>query len=226
MDSSKDIRELNHLAEKLRGLYALAWRKREAFSPKNPYNYDKVWMSAAETIKNIGADPVLYVDAQFILMSGKKKGVMPTDLLGEDAIDRYKKMIARGTTPYEAEMNNQIFYLKSLLKANQNKEPDDILMDEHMPIKAFIRMMLCSEDALGFIGKKFRNSAILELEFDPGVKELIKNKYGTRYKRIYPERVSTRPIVQYFEDPGPPEENTKTRNYARRPKRYSQQDNF
>jgi hypothetical protein len=205
---------LNKLAKRLKDLYTQI-KKRENRLYCCSSKFDECWMKVAMVVDQLQADPILYLESQFLIPSTGK--IFPTHLYGEAAISRYKSVLGRDN-PFQQKLDNQVFYLKRCLETYPDRSIDDVLLDKRMPFKNFFRVIMCSQSICNQVIEKYGEGAKEELEFDPGLKQLIEKQYETRYRRIFPKRLSNRTSVQHIEDPGPPSKTIPGRNYPRRRK--------
>ena len=211
--SKDEIVYLNKLAKKIKKLFITVKKRHNPEFICHP-RFESCWFKAACKVFQLKADPILFVESQFLIPSETE--ILPNKIYGDSAVRRYKIVAAREKNPFELQIENQVFYLQGCAQSFTDKTLDEILADPKMPFKNFFRLMACSEEAVDDISKKYRKQAILELESNPGIKELIKQKYESRYKRFFPERVSDRINGEPIEDAGAPEEISKQRNYPRR----------
>jgi len=210
---------INKLAKKIRTLYE-AKRSTKTKKYKASVKFDAAWIKIAQVVIDIGADPVLYIESQFMIPDGYANGQYPypSQLYNELAKSKYKQISSRPQSPFELSFTNQVWYVRDLQKTFSHKTLDEILSDPISPLKSYIRVMLCGSEVLDFILEKYGKEAVKELEWDQGLNEFIKNNYESRYKRIFPERLSTWSSGEYSEDPGPPSEITQRENQAKRRK--------
>lgn len=212
----------NRLATKLQLLY-----EKKRTTPRSTYKsakkFDACWPRVAKVVTDLNADPVLFIEAQFLIPGGNlDRGFpFPSQLYGDAAIQKYRAVAAWDSTPFEASFNNQAKYVRDLQATFPERTIDEILLDPRSPIKNFTRVILCSPEAYEGAFKRYGEDAKKELESDTGLNEFIKNNYGSRYKRIFPERLPTWIGGEHSEDPGPPATSARRKNY---PKRRKQSD--
>jgi hypothetical protein len=185
------LRELNRLARKIQSIFeAKKSTKRKIY--KSAKKFEGCWIKAAEVVNRLKANPEAYLDAQFKIPNGNLDGgtPFPNQIYNDLAVRKYLLYIKKQRPSYEKLVNNQVAYLSLLQEQNPEKDTDDFLLDPRTPLKNFTRVILCSEDVYKDIFEMYGTEARKELEFEPGLDEYLRTNYGTRYKRIYPERVS------------------------------------
>ena len=212
----------NRLATRIQLLY-----EKKRTTPRAAYKsakkFDVCWPKVAKVVTDLSADPVLFIEAQFLIPGGNQdRGFpFPTQLYGDDAIAKYRAVREWDNTPFESSFNNQARYVRDLQGAFPECTIDEILMNPNSPIKNFTRVILSSPEAYDSVFKRYGEDAKKELQSDTGLNEYIKNNYGSRYKRIFPERLPTWIGGEHSEDPGPPATSARREN---NPKRRKQPD--
>jgi hypothetical protein len=186
-----NIQKLNRLATKLKSIY----EKKRSTRKKNykcASKFDNCWIKIAEVVDAMGADPALYIEAQFLIPGWTPNDgpPLPTQLYGEKAKDKYIKLKQLPESPYESAIKNQINYLSLLLNSRPYLTKDEILMDKKSPFSSFFRIIFCEQANYDLFFKKYGAEARKELEFEIGLNDHLKKKYATRYNRIFPERLS------------------------------------
>jgi len=187
-----------------------------------------IWGSIGDVIDELKADPFDYIEAQFAIPASPRHldrygFVRPIHLYRQDAISRYLKYMSQGGLGFSQQVSAQVIYLKGLIEAKMDKGGDDtelilsdILMDPSSPIRPFARILLCPWHLTNKILARFRDRIEIELGSDPGLKNYIKRKYGSRYTIVYPERIPESDGSECSEEPRSPEEPGQRRIVARK----------
>jgi len=170
-------------------------------------NYNQMtWQRVGDVVDQLGADPYIFIDAQFAsyvppTQLNRNGFIKPQFLHKIDSIQRYQSYVSQAANDLENQIRTQILYIQGLVDA---KFPDgkeiskqesikfinDILLDPQSPIRPFARILLCNLSHVDRILELFYEKIVAELNFNPGLKNYIKKKYGSRYSLIYAKRVS------------------------------------
>jgi hypothetical protein len=211
-----DLIELNKLSKRLQQLYETRRRLIEPKYRQSAKRFESSWMKVAQLVKSINADPVAYIESQFIVPNGYglKPYPYPNQMYGDIALSKYKQLQKRPNSPFEMAFNTQISYVKNLQSTFNEKSLDEILSDPLMPIKNFTRVMLCSSEAYEEIFNTYGKEAQKELQSEVGLSEHIKKNYESRYKRIFRERLPAWTGSEHSEDPGPPSKIKRGQTYS------------
>jgi hypothetical protein len=155
--------------------------------------FDDVWIRLCNILELYKACPVLYIESLFETWDGWDSIPYPHLLCGPVAIKKYKEYLSRKTTTGELEFINQIKRLneyQEIYNKNNIKTIDEILLIKELPMKAYTRVMFCSENALDQVKQLYAKIAVAEIESNPSLKKYIKQNYVSRYTRLFPQRLS------------------------------------
>jgi len=147
------------------------------------------------------ASPVLYLESLFEKWGGIP---FPSQLCGERSMTIFSQYLEKGETVGQMEFENEIRILNNYLNNpnNKEKELDDVLLLDFLPIKSYTRVLLCSDNIFDKL-KKYTGTAIAELKSNPSTNKYIKENYVSRYIRLFPQRISKSINSEYNEIPEP-----------------------
>lgn len=179
----------NYNARKIKKIYE---RFRRKITPKyfcGP-KFDDHWFKLSNFLESINACPVLYLEAQF---EGWGSTPFPHQLCSMRAKQIYEKYLEQGGTIGEKEFVYQVNFLRECVKTYAPKEEDSIdkvLLLDFIPLKAYIRVLLCDEKNLPEIMQKYGAIAYAEIKSNPSIDKYLKENYVSRYQRLFPQRLS------------------------------------
>ena len=182
METTEEV-DASTLARKCKLVYE-CFRGRTNPGYKVGKNFDKEWFKVAHLLIRLKADPVIYLEALFEHWGGVPFINM---LCSPRAIGIYEKYLNKGKTVGELEFMNQIRYLNDArdFHAKKTEEVDDILGLDFVPLKSYIRILLCSEDVLPDFQRRYGATARAELKSNPSINKYIKENYVSRYTRLF-----------------------------------------
>ena len=178
----------NTLARKLKRVYE-ALRRRSTPGYRCGAKFDDLWFKLASVIDGLGACPITYLEAQFENWGGVP---FPPQLCSNRAITIYKKYRHDGKTTGKLEFEHQVKLLRDCAEFYQEKFDgiDEILGLDFVPLKPFLRVLLCGDTVLPQILEKYGAAAAAELRSNPSLEKHIKENYVSRYQRLFPQRLS------------------------------------
>lgn len=206
--------EQNALARKLKQLYEI-FRRQSSPGYNCGSRFDDEWFKLAKLVNSIEADPVIYLEAQFECWDGVP---FPSQLCSPRSRSIHQKYLEKGKTIGQLEFENQIKCLMDCVNFYKKKygEMDAILMLDFVPVKAYIRVLLCGESYLPEVLKKYGSLAKAEIKFSPSVDKHLKENYVSRYSRLFPQRFSEIADSESDSLPEPSSTNSVRKNYPRR----------
>jgi hypothetical protein len=164
---------------------------RRTFHPGYTPNDLKVgndWDEAAVIARSIGADPALFVDAQFAACSNnsKNKFPWPSQLHSSFAANNYLEFVEKSIgSPPDMKLQQQNYLLSAQLDGLSLKGIDIALSKASLPFKSWFRMLMCSDANL----EKFRSvwgiCAKQQMSNDKDLLQFLRNKYGARTDRLF-----------------------------------------
>ena len=103
------------------------------------------------------------------------------------------------------EFENEVRILNNYLSNPKNKEKDldDVLSLDFLPIKSYTRVLLCSDEIFDKLKNKYAGIAVAELKSNPSINKYIKDNYVSRYIRLFPQRISKSIDSKYNTVPEP-----------------------
>lgn len=153
--------------------------------------HDVAWQKAADIVRSLNADPVAYVEAQFNF--SRSAFPYPSELHSKIATDKYSKYMETYCPEPELIHRQQGSYIIALIDNKAYASLDDIALDENLTlIKPYIRLLICSEQALTQVLEKFKDLARRELSFNSRLHQFLKDDktYDTRLRSVFPEGIS------------------------------------
>lgn len=185
-------------------------------SPKNRVHFEK----CAELIVSIGANPSLWVDAQFEGTSGETVP-QPNHLYSEAACKRYSSFNEAERCPPKLEIRNQEFYLTNYVR-NVGLSEDEALLADWTAFRSFFRVLRCSEMVLPEAMRKFGKAALSQVRSDSSLLRYLSRAMPGRVERLIPT-VHTTPIVpESAEDACLPPATCPAESWENRPQGASQ----
>ncbi len=177
------------------------FRRRSTPGYKSGTKFDDCWIKLANTLKQKNICPVLYLESLFEKWGGIP---FPSQLCGERSMTIFSQYLEKGETVGQMEFENEIRILNNYLNNpnNKEKELDDVLLLDFLPIKSYTRVLLCSDNIFDKL-KKYTGTAIAELKSNPSTNKYIKENYVSRYIRLFPQRISKSINSEYNEIPEP-----------------------
>jgi len=180
--------DASSLARKCQRVYE-CFRGRSAPGYKCGKKFDSEWFKLANTLIRLKADPVTYLESLFECWGGAP---FVNQLCSPRAQSIYNNYLNKGKTIGELEFTNQIRYLNDAIAfyTKTHGEVDNILGLDFVPVKAYIRILLCSEDVLPEFLERYGATAYAEVKANPSIDKYIKDTYVSRYNRLFPQRLS------------------------------------
>lgn len=152
--------------------------------------FDDQWFKLSTFLKSINACPIIYLESLFESWGNTP---FPHQLCCPRAKQIYEKYLNSGQTIGEKEFMHQVNLvhqsIRSYAKNNKNAI-DEVLLLDFIPIKAYIRVLLCGEEILPEIYKRYGKTAYAEIKGNPSIDKYLKENYVSRYQRLFPQRVS------------------------------------
>lgn len=152
--------------------------------------FDEHWFKLSNVLESIQACPVIYLESLF---EGWGNTPFPHQLCSSRAKQIYEKYLEQGSTVGEKEFIHQVNVLRNCVKTYAPKENDPIdkvLLLDFIPLKAYIRVLLCEDKNLPEIIKKYGSLAYAEIKSNPSIDKYLKENYVSRYQRLFPQRFS------------------------------------
>lgn len=145
------------------------------------------WDLAADIARGLGADPALFVDAQFhaVALNTKNNFPWPAQLHSSVSKQNYLEFISEliGSPP-ESKLQQQNTLLAAQLDGLALQSIDIALSKAILPFKSWFRILMCSEANLPKFRKVWGNYARQQVSNDQNLFEFLKEKYGSRSNRL------------------------------------------
>jgi hypothetical protein len=151
--------------------------------------FDDEWFKLSNFLKSINACPTIYIESLFESWGGTP---FPQQLCSARAKQIYEKYLNSGQTIGEKEFMHQVMLVHESIKsyAKNKNSLDEVLLLDFLPIKAYIRILLCGEEVLAEISQRYGKLAYAEVKSNPSIEKYIKENYVSRYQRLFPQRLS------------------------------------
>lgn len=146
----------------------------------------KDWDDAAAIARAIGADPELFVDAQFHAMTFSKRNPFPwpTDLHNRSAADNYAKYMESFASAPEARLEQQNILLKAQLDELTLHDIDIALSKSVLPFKSWFRVLMCSDKNLSKFLSVWGEHARRQMRQDKSFFKFLQTKHAARAHRL------------------------------------------
>jgi hypothetical protein len=146
----------------------------------------KDWDDAAAIVKVIGADPELFVDAQFHAMSFNNKNPFPwpSNLHDRNAVDNYSRYMESFASTPEARLEQQNILLRAQLDGLSLQDIDVALSKSVLPFKSWFRVLMCSDKNLPRFLSVWGEYARKQMRSDKSFFKFLQNKYAARAHRL------------------------------------------
>jgi hypothetical protein len=152
--------------------------------------FDEEWYKLSKLLESAKACPTIYLESLF---EGWGSTPFPPQLCSPRARQIYEKYLHSGQTVGEKEFMHQVKLVHESLRIyakNKENSLDEVLLLDFLPIKAYIRVLLCGEEVLAEIYRKYGKLAYAEIKSNPSIEKYIKENYVSRYQRLFPQRLS------------------------------------
>lgn len=153
----------------------------------NDANCGGDWDDAAAIVRVIGADPALFVDAQFhaaALNNKKNLFPWPNNLHGRNAADNYTKYMESFASAPEARLEQQNTLLKAQLNGLSLYDIDVALSKSVLPFKSWFRVLMCSDKNLPKFLSVWGEHARRQMRNDKSFFKFLQNKHAARAHRL------------------------------------------
>jgi hypothetical protein len=162
---------------------------RRQFHPGYTPNDNKTgrdWDAAAAMAKVIGADPALFVDAQFHAMSMSPRNPFPwpSDLHNRNAVSNYEAYMAHFSCTPAMRLEQQNVLLRSQLDELTLQGIDFFLSRADLPFKSWFRILMCSDKNYPAFNRVWGIYARRQMQNDKGLFNFLKDKYAERAHRL------------------------------------------
>jgi hypothetical protein len=197
----KDSSQENITPWNIKKIYEIL-RRRSTPGYKSGSKFDDCWIKLANLLKQKNICPVIYLESLFEKWGGIP---FPNQLYGERSMRIFDEYSVKGESIGKMEFDNEIRILNNYLNNPKNKEKDldDVLLLEFLPIKSYTRVLLCSDEIFNKLKNKHVGIAVAELKSNPSVNKYIKDNYVSRYIRLFPQRISKSIDSEYNTLPEP-----------------------
>ena len=178
--------------------------------------FDEEWYKLSKLLESTKACPIIYLES---LLEGWGNTPFPHQLCSNRAKQIYEKYLEQGNTIGEKEFAYQVNLLKDCSKIYAPEESDPIdkaLLLDFIPVKAYIRVLLCEEKNLPEIMRKYGSLAYAEIKSNPSIDKYLKENYVSRYQRLFPQRLSKVNSGPHDTLPEPTSTSTVRENIPRR----------
>lgn len=146
------------------------------------------WDLAAEIVRDLGADPATFVDAQFDAHSARDNNNFPwpANLHDKNAADNYRSFIARNRPTCEAVLQTEIDSLAARLAGRPLNDDnlDEALADPHLPFKSWFRILMCSDKNFPHFKAVWGTYATRQMMNDQALFSYLKVQYAPRIGRF------------------------------------------
>jgi len=167
--------------------------------------HDRHWEKAAAIVRQIGADPRLFVEAQFApwALGIHQAYPFPQQVHGPKAAYNYEKYMEAFRGKAEECVKNQFRYLGNFVSLG-GLSVDQALRNSSHPFRAFFRILSCSDEVLDEFCSTWLREALWQLQSDRDLREYLLKNHGYRTKRIIRQDVSGEDCGTFCEMSPPP----------------------
>lgn len=134
----------------------------------------------------LGADPSLFVDAQFHSMSMSSRGPFPwpSDLHNRNAAGNYESYMTHFASTPAMRLDQQNKLLSAQLDELSLRQIDIFLSKADLPFKSWFRILMCSDKNYPMFKRVWGDSARAQMRNDKGLLKFLTEKYAERAHRL------------------------------------------
>lgn len=171
-----------------------------AYKP-NPQQ-DVHWPRVVEVVEQLGAEPELYIEAQFADIDNPL-GFPPIQCLYSDgAKAKYLRFAPQWRGQVRETHATFINYLQNFTM-RAHRDLDEVLLDPATPFHAYFRVLMCSERALPDILKRFGEVARRHISLQPDLFDYLAQHHHDRLITLIPAGLPGRTPGPSTSMPGP-----------------------
>ena len=180
--------------------------------------HDEHWKKAAEIVRRIGADPRLFVEAQFRFAQTNRSQPFPhpSQMHGDKALEYYNSYIERFQPEVAEEVACQFAYLANFIH-RVGLTIDEAVANPRHPFRPFFRILVCTDEQLPSIQAAWLTAALHEVESSKDLRIFLNKNHGYRAKRLIRQELSGEAVGTPCEVPPP---TPITRDYPDFPGRF------
>lgn len=147
--------------------------------------HDEHWRKAADLVRSIGADPRLFVEAQFEIGGVNNSQILPfpAQIHGNRAVENYDLYIAAFRPKAEEAVINQFRYLANFVD-RVGMTIDQAVSNIDAPFRPYFRLLTCSDEIAPAIEQRWGEAARRELQNNSDLRAHLQLKYAYRIDRI------------------------------------------
>ena len=178
--------------------------------------FDDEWFKLSDFLKSKKVCPVTYLESLF---EGWGNTPFPPQLRSPRAVQIYEKYLNSGQTIGEKEFMHQVTLVHESIRSYGNNDKnsiDQVLLLDFLPIKAYIRVLLCGDEVLPELLEKYGKTAYAEVKSNPSIDKYLKENYVSRYQRLFPQRLSKVDSSSHTSLPEPTSTSTIRQNIPKR----------